>query len=78
MQQTLHITVEEKNLDIFLILINNLKEGIVKNIKITKNDVLSEDKIDIDYLIDFEKRLKKNDIDLKQVTPQELFKEIGI
>ncbi|MDD5400714.1 MAG: hypothetical protein PHQ93_05985 [Sulfurimonas sp.] len=40
--RTIQLEIEDKSLDLFLSIINNLKDGIVKNFKIDDIDVKSD------------------------------------
>ena len=72
--KTLHIEIDDKYLDIFLMIMNSLKEGMIKNIS-----------IDSDFTIDVEqckndlKKIQSSDMgDFLSMTPEELFNELDI
>ncbi|OHD97768.1 MAG: hypothetical protein A3E21_08820 [Sulfurimonas sp. RIFCSPHIGHO2_12_FULL_36_9] len=40
--KTIQLEIEDKSLELFLVLINNLKDGIIKNFKIDDVDIKSD------------------------------------
>ncbi len=44
--QTIQLEIEDNKVDVFLNIIQNLKDGIVKNFTIKNNDILDDDTIE--------------------------------
>ena len=72
--RTLHIQIEDKYLDTILILLNSLKDGMVKCLSVDNEFV-----IDKDHCINDLKKIKSGDTEeFYQTTPEQLFKELDI
>jgi hypothetical protein len=72
--RTLHIKIEDKYLETVLILLNSLKDGMIKNLTV-ENDFI----VDKERCINDLKKIKSGDTNnFYQKTPDELFKELDI
>ena len=72
--RTLHIQIEDKYLDTILILLNSLKDGMIKGLSVDNEFVIDKDRCISDL-----KKIKSGDTqDFSQTTPSELFKELDI